>query len=431
MNTLYQAIAEYVNDLTIIDTHEHLPNWEQELEQPVDFFNEYLSSYLRDDLISAGMRNEEMETLSQCKTVRSGQAQLEEKWQILKPYLSRVENTAYYRQLDRTVEGLYGMHFPDSQTPWDSILELNKKFLADRRPGRFQEVLREKCKIETAIQDTFDLECDRRYYRPVHRLDAFIFPETRQQLEQIETDTGIRINGFEDWLKACTQSMETAVENGAVAFKLGLAYARSLKYGHSTKSEAEKDFLDLFEERHLSAWRRGLYEGEAFQNYMMHFVLHFAAEHKLVYQIHTGMQAGCPNFLANSNPELLNDLFIEYPDIKFDIFHIGYPYHKSLAALAKMFPNVYIDMCWAHVISPYASRCALAEFLDTVPVTKINGFGGDSLFLDAVYGHQLMARENISMVLAQCVEEGIYSMGQAKKFAERILYQNPKELFGL
>ena len=88
-------------------------------------------------------------------------------------------------------------------------------------------------------------------------------------------------------------------------------------------------------------------------------------------------------------------------------------------------------MCWAHVISPYASKCALAEFLDTVPVTKINGFGGDSLFLDAVYGHQLMARENISMVLAQCVEEGTYSMGQAKKFAERILYQNPMELFGL
>ena len=36
----------------------------------------------------------------------------------------------------------------------------------------------------------------------------------------------------------------------------------------------------------------------------------------------------------------------------FDIFHIGYPYQQTLSALAKNFANVYIDMCWAHIISP-------------------------------------------------------------------------------
>ena len=40
-----------------------------------------------------------------------------------------------------------------------------------------------------------------------------------------------------------------------------------------------------------------------------------------------------------------------------------------------MFPNVFIDMCWAHIISPAAVTAALADFLDGVPFNKIMGFG--------------------------------------------------------
>lgn len=44
-----------------------------------------------------------------------------------------------------------------------------------------------------------------------------------------------------------------------------------------------------------------------------------------------------------------------------DIFHIGYPYQNVVGALAKMFPNVWIDMCRAHAISPEASVRAIFE----------------------------------------------------------------------
>jgi hypothetical protein len=55
-----------------------------------------------------------------------------------------------------------------------------------------------------------------------------------------------------------------------------------------------------------------------------------------------------------------------------------------VGALAKNFPNVLIDMCWAHIVSPRASIDALAAWLETVLVNKINGFGGDYLFVDGV-----------------------------------------------
>ena len=127
----------------------------------------------------------------------------------------------------------------------------------------------------------------------------------------------------------------------------------------------------------------------------------------------------------------MSNLFLEYPDVDFDIFHIGYPYQHVLSALAKNFPNVYIDMCWAHIISPAACVNALIEWIDSVPYNKITAFGGDYLLVDAVYGHQYLARINVSKSLAHKVEEGIFSTDEAKNIAKSLFYDNPKRIFKL
>ena len=67
----------------------------------------------------------------------------------------------------------------------------------------------------------------------------------------------------------------------------------------------------------------------------------------------------------------MNNLFFLYPRVKFDLFHISYPYQGELSVLAKLFPNVYVDFCWAHIVSPSVSRRTLHEFLEMVPVNKI------------------------------------------------------------
>jgi predicted TIM-barrel fold metal-dependent hydrolase len=131
---------------------------------------------------------------------------------------------------------------------------------------------------------------------------------------------------------------------------------------------------------------------------MMHFVCCLADDNRLVYQIHTGIldgQDGNGNIIYDSNPVLLSNLFLEYRNVRFDIFHMGYPYIMELSVLAKNFRNVFIDMCWGYIISPEAARRALVEWLDTVPTNKISAFGGDYAFVDGVYGHQYLARQNV------------------------------------
>jgi uncharacterized protein len=46
-------------------------------------------------------------------------------------------------------------------------------------------------------------------------------------------------------------------------------------------------------------------------------------------------------------PGHLCGLLERYPDARFVLMHIAYPYDPELAAIAKHYCNVYVDLCWA------------------------------------------------------------------------------------
>jgi len=159
----------------------------------------------------------------------------------------------------------------------------------------------------------------------------------------------------------------------------------------------------------------------------MHHILSAANERGVFVQFHAGLLEGNRRMLSNSNPELLENLFLKYPGVKFDLFHIGYPYWGVTAAFAKTYTNVFIDMCWSHIISPVSARNALSDFLDAVPFNKISGFGGEYAIVDAIYGHIKIARENIARVLEEKISKKTVKLSQAMMIAERILHNNPKK----
>ena len=135
--------------------------------------------------------------------------------------------------------------------------------------------------------------------------------------------------------------------------------------------------------------------------------------------------------LEDSNPMLLRNLFRKYPNLTFDIFHMGYPYERELIVLSKTHHNVYIDMCWAHIISPVASRNAFYEMLDVLPYTKILGFGGDYVFFDGVAGHITLAKQNICAVLTQKIQNNECDIELAEKILQSVLHDNAKRVFKL
>ncbi|HNX57052.1 MAG TPA: amidohydrolase family protein [Prolixibacteraceae bacterium] len=156
-----------------------------------------------------------------------------------------------------------------------------------------------------------------------------------------------------------------------------------------------------------------------------------ASKYNVTIQIHTGLQAGDGNYIQNSNPALLANLFLKYRNVKFILFHGGYPYGGEFGSLAKNFRNVYLDLCWLYIISPSYAELYLNEWLETVPANKIMAFGGDYENVENIYGHLLFAKEVIGNMLIEKVKSRYFSEDEALKIARMILYDNAINLFKL
>jgi len=90
---------------------------------------------------------------------------------------------------------------------------------------------------------------------------------------------------------------------------------------------------------------------------------------------------------------------------------------------------VYVDMCWAWIIDPIASRHFLKRCLTAVPASKIFAFGGDYMYAEPVYGHLRLARHGIARCLSELVEEEFFTRDQAIAVAHRILHDNAAIVF--
>jgi len=419
--TAYDKLLEHINGLWILDTHEHLPA-EADRQDELDVLGEWLKQYFCRDLVSAGLPKAELEF------VRDGSKDLMKRWKLVEPYWQAARLTGYGRGLDLAARGLYDVEGVSRRT----IQPLNEAFLAARRKGgHYQYVLKDKSRIRLSIIDS-RLDCDRRFFASAVRMAGFIIPAHRQDIERVGSAYGVRVHSLDDWVEAMRLAVDDKVsKRGAVTIKCGLAYLRTLHFAKAPAAQAQREFNELFANEHSPEARLGIKIGKAFQDYMMHRLLSLADQRGLTVQFHTGIQEGHGNVVSDSNPVLLTNLLLEYGNVKFDVFHMGYPYMLELSNMAKNFPNCFIDMCWGHIISPHAARWALAEWLDAVPANKISAFGGDHSFVDAVYGHQRIARDNVAAVLSEKVNEGTFDIDRAKQIAEWLFVDNPTRLFNL
>jgi len=341
----------------------------------------------------------------------------------MEPFWEAIRNTAYAKATLIAARDLFGIEDLNRET----YVALSKAIADSRRPDWYRYVMKEKANIAVSIIDVQTTEVDRELFAPVMRLDHFIAVQARLELSSLEEETGTAIHSLNDLVKAMRGALEKYLANGAVAIKSALAYERTLQYDKVTRSEAETVFNRIAS--HLGegpSWQ----EAKPLQDYMMHQIIRATIEAGLPMQIHTGLQEGNENIITNANPTHLVNLFIEYPEARFDLFHGGYPYIHEWATLAKNFANVYVDMAWVYIISTEIGRCLLHELIETVPGNKIMAFGGDSLTAEIAYAHSRMARQVVARVLSEKVSEGYMKEDEAVILARRMLKDNPAALFG-
>jgi len=413
MKNIYEYLLEKADAMKIIDTHEHLNPHKNYVGDVPDILCEYFSHYSSTDLMSAGMSEAELDT------VRDYQKDIVERFKILSPYLDCIRNTSYYRALKIAASKLHKV--PDITI--DTIEELNEKFkkaVSDDNYRRY--VMKEVCNIEVSVNDAWigDIkQATTELFAAAWHPDPYMTPGMKPEAASLD-----------EYCEVYKQHFLKQIKDGMKTLKSTAAYWRSLYYedvDYKTASELYNNYIKNLkdDDENVAPFPKPL------QDYMMHYILKTADENNFVIQIHTGLQEGMRNNLENSNPMLLKNLFGKYQNLTFDLFHLGYPYERELMVLAKINPNVYIDMCWTHIISPYAARNAFNEMLDVLPYTKIFGFGGDYIFYDGVVGHLTIAKQDICEVLADKVNREEIDTELAEKILSAVLHDNAKKIFKL
>ena len=441
---ILKGIIEQIQKIPLVDTHEHFMTEAERLESNLNLF--YLfPHYASSDLLCSGMSPQTLDE------IRLSDIPLEEKWKKFKPYWQRTKNTAYSRALLIAVRDLFEVEDIND----DTYRELSDKIAASNKKGWYRYVLKEKANIEVSIVDGFlgggilkteAPRLERRVARekfladekipptepdflvPVFRFDKFTTIRTLDEIRRAESQYDIAVHSLDDWLKVLDCVFERRVKEGIVAVKTGCAYTRILKYEKVPRHEADILFNRIFD--HLGeglSWQ----QAKPLQDFLMHQVIQRAISYNLPIQIHTGLQEGAGNIITNSNPVHLINLFTEYNKAVFDVFHAGYPYTGELTAIAKVFANVYVNMCWLHIISPYIARKVLAEWLEVLPSNKIFAFGGDYIIVEGAYAHSRIARDNVAKVLTDKIEDGYFTEAQAIELAHKILRDNAYEVFKL
>ncbi len=424
---LRQSLAELVNQTPFIDTHEHL--WPESLriqgktetnELPAPDLGMLLNHYTDSDLRVCGLSQEDFDK------IRARGISSREKWRLVAPYYERCRHTGYQRCIRESIQALYG----EEDLREDNCERIAEKLHEQIQPGFYRRILRDVANIECAHVNALE--------GPVFR-DNEPDPELlAQDLWIIGLGSGVNLGALEHCAGGSVRSLDEAhaaidaafAKYGprAIAVKDQSAYARPLDYADMSAKEA----APLFENFALDNQLVTPLERKALQNHLFRYCVNKATEYNLPVKLHTGYfagQGGMELRWVKNNLSDLCSLFRDFPETRFVLMHMSYPYQDELIAVTKHYPQVYADMCWGWIINPAAAVRFLKEFIMAAPASKIFTFGGDYLPVELVPGHARIARQGIVQALSELIEEGWMGESDAPALIERLMRGNARETF--
>ncbi len=425
-NATYRHLRRYADRIKVIDTHEHQQMFKATGDQSAGLAHLIRSSYLLADIWSSGVVIHDSQNHgTECNDTI---------WKLYGKYLDFTRNTSYYRQLLRGFNKLYG--FKDisfTQENTDALSEqIGKNY--NRYPEWFDYAFNKAGYDLMFVHQywaPFNTDVDKRYFALAFDVNALIAqvshkPESTAPplfFYKEAFDAGFRIVQLDDYLLFCDFLFKKNVDNKAVCIKNSLAYSRTIYFEDVSYQEAKA----LFEKKSSEL---SDHEAKKLEDYMFHWIIRKSIEYDLPIQIHTGYLAGNGNTLDNGYPLKLNNLFLQYPDAKFVLFHGGFPWTGEYTALGKMFRNVYLDLVWLPQISREEAVNALDVILDCVPYNKIF-WGGDCKFIEESVGSLEYGKDIVAEVLARRVNRGVMTRQVACEIMERIFRINAIEVFAL
>ncbi|MCX5662122.1 MAG: amidohydrolase family protein [Planctomycetota bacterium] len=427
-------LARLIHDLRIHNTHEHQIKEEAWLNKhandpgvgslgggPRDVLVDLFSLYERADLNVAGASNSDID-----RAFNPATGTLEERWALVAEAWKLAQFTGYGEAVRLHARELYGI---DEITP-RAMRDAQPKLDAFRKPGQRLTLLRDVARLDHIQVDDFVWACLPDASGPdffLYDLSVVGFASGNVEPGPLFEATGVRVHDIAS-LREALAALFAKYGPIAIAVKSQHAYGRTLAWSKRTDAQAQRALWAVLRDPKSVDTETRLCLGD----WCIDRVAELCAKHRLPFKIHTGYYAGSGYMQTSRIPAgHLCDLLIAHPGTNFVLMHIAYPYHAEMAALAKHFPNAFVDLCWAWSIDPYSVMEFVRRFIHSVPINKLLAHGGDTFWPTRGVAYAQQTRLWLTRTLEREVADGYLAEPQAMAIARRILQGNQEALFDL
>ena len=413
-------LALHIDNLQLIDTHEHLRKERDWVEEGPDILQDLFGNYVPADLIAAGANHADLKRLTD-----AADPDYSARFESIRPAFEAARFTGYGEAVTILSREVYGM----TDFSGDQLHMAQQKLTGWRQPGGRYKLLREVGKLDHVQTDDFCWPCvadDSGVDFFLYDLSWAGFCNGQVDAEAIEKETKVPVTNLAS-LKRGMQTLFAQSGPGAIAVKAQHAYNRTLLWQERTEADAERVLNRLLKGEELDepsrlllgdwCWARGV---------------ELAIEYNLPFKIHTGYYAGNDRMpvdrIKSGN---LCALLARYLDCRFVLMHIAYPYSAELVSLAKHYRNVYADLCWAWSIDPYSSCDFVRRFIHAAPANKLFAFGGDTGWPTGSVAYAIQARRWLTRALQGEVDDGLLTETEAIELATRFMRGNQQTCFDI
>ncbi len=244
-------------------------------------------------------------------------------------------------------------------------------------------------------------------------------------IERLIVDAG----DFDSFLGAYRAALSDLRASGYVGTKSVIAYRSGLQLEAVDSQAAAKAFAPV----HAAARRDGRIriESKPLLDHLIVIAVEESARQEIPIQFHTGL--GDPDLdLTKVDPAALRLIFSErFRGAPIVLLHTGYPYVRSMAYLAAMFPNVYADMGEAILFAAGEATELVRELLGLAPASKILFSTDASLVPELYWLGARIGRRALARVLDEHIADGAIDEATALGMAEQILWRNSERVYQL
>lgn len=239
----------------------------------------------------------------------------------------------------------------------------------------------------------------------------------------------VESSGFDGFLDAYRAAISDLRARGIVGLKSVIAYRSGLQLEPVDRDTAAWAFATV----HEGAKRDGKLriESKPLLDHLVLIAVEEAARQRVPVQFHTGL--GDPDLdLTKVDPAALRVIFADrFRAAPIVLLHTGYPYVRSLAYLAAMFPNVYADMGEAVLFAAGEATEIFRELLGLAPASKLLFSTDASLVPELYWVGARIGRRALGRVLDEHIADGVIDERIALDWADRILWRNSERVYGL